>query len=211
KARNTRYRKLYKTPHRKYQLTVPFMERFFNLAKPALGDQPAGWTGQITSNAFMKREFGTKLIEEYLPTKDLQLVVDTSGAYVPGHGTPTVIIVGRNQKQQSSTVRAVLGTRGEPGQPKDPAQGLVWRSIADHIDDVGFENEFVTVTDVDRSSFETHPWSRTGGAAPRVAAMIDSSSSTVLKSRSFRIGVFGIMGSDDAMMLERGAPQRLGV
>ena len=211
KARNTRYRKLYKTPHRKYQLTVPFMERFFNLAKPALGDQPAGWTGQITSNAFMKREFGTKLIEEYLPTKDLQLVVDTSGAYVPGHGTPTVIIVGRNQKQQSSTVRAVLGTRGEPGQPKDPAQGLVWRSIADHIDDVGFENEFVTVTDVDRSSFETHPWSLTGGAAPRVAAMIDSSSSTVLKSRSFRIGVFGIMGSDDAMMLERGAPQRLGV
>ena len=72
------------------------MERFFQLAKPATGDQPAGWVGQITSNSFMKREFGSKLIEEFLAKQDLRLVVDTSGAYIPGHGTPTVIIVGRD-------------------------------------------------------------------------------------------------------------------
>ena len=79
------------------QLTVPFMERFFQLAKRGVGDQPAGWTGQITSNSFMKREFGSKLIEKFLAQQDLRLVVDTSGAYIPGHGTPTVIIVGRPQ------------------------------------------------------------------------------------------------------------------
>ena len=30
------------------------------------GDRTAGWIGQITSNSFMKREFGTKLIEDFL-------------------------------------------------------------------------------------------------------------------------------------------------
>ncbi len=31
-----------------------------------LGYQHGGFTGQITANSFMKREFGKKLIEEYL-------------------------------------------------------------------------------------------------------------------------------------------------
>ena len=78
----------------------------------------AGWVGQITSNSFMKREFGTKLIEDFLAHQDLRLVADTSGAYIPGHGTPTVIIVGRNQRPVGPTVRAVLGVRGEPGRPR---------------------------------------------------------------------------------------------
>ena len=91
------------------------MERFFQLAKPAPN---AGWVGQITSNSFMKREFGAPLIEEFLAIKDLRLIVDTSGAYIPGHGTPTVMIVGRNQGRVTETVRAVLGIRGEPGRRK---------------------------------------------------------------------------------------------
>ena len=36
----------------------------------------------------MKREFGVPLIEKFLAKQDLQLVADTSGAYIPGHGTP---------------------------------------------------------------------------------------------------------------------------
>lgn len=60
-----------------------------------MGERAAG-VGQITSNSFMKREFGVPLIEDFLAGKDLRLVADTSGAYIPGHGTPTVIIVGRN-------------------------------------------------------------------------------------------------------------------
>ena len=46
----------------------------------------------------MKREFGSKLIEDFLAHQDLRLVADTSGAYIPGHGTPTVILVGRNSR-----------------------------------------------------------------------------------------------------------------
>ena len=125
----------------------------------------AGWVGQITSNSFMKREFGTKLIEEFLAHQDLRLVADTSGAYIPGHGTPTVIIVGRNQRPVGSTVRAVLGVRGEPGRPEDPAKGIVWTSIVEHVDDPGWDDGWVTVTDLDRTLLATHPWSLSGGGA----------------------------------------------
>ena len=58
----------------------------------------SGYVGQITANSFMKREFGKKFIEEFFPKIDLTHVIDTSGAYIPGHGTPTVILFGRNRK-----------------------------------------------------------------------------------------------------------------
>ena len=64
--------------HRQYALSVPFMERLFDLARPSDGRIPAGFIGQITSNSFMKREFGTKLIKEYLPNWDLTHLIDTS-------------------------------------------------------------------------------------------------------------------------------------
>ena len=139
KALNQIYRSKYANVCKgTYALTVPFMAQFFALAKS--GEQ-AGWVGQITSNSFMKREFGAKLIEDFLAHQDLRLVADTSGAYIPGHGTPTVIIVGRNQRPVGSTVRAVLGVRGEPGRPDDPAKGIVWTSIIEHVDDPGWDDE----------------------------------------------------------------------
>ena len=123
----------------------------------------------------MKREFGTKLIEDFLAHQDLRLVADTSGAYIPGHGTPTVIIVGRNQRPVGSTVRAVLGVRGEPGRPEDPAKGLVWTSIVEHVDDPGWDDGWVTVTDLDRAFLATHPWSLSGGGAVALMKSIASS------------------------------------
>ena len=83
---NARYRERSGSCHMKYSLAVPFMERFFDLAiKGGNGDQleSAGYVGMITSNSFMKREFGKKLIESYIPRWDLKNVVDTSGAYIP--------------------------------------------------------------------------------------------------------------------------------
>ena len=89
KALKVAYKERYESCYMKYSLAVPFMERIFQLA--VLG----GFTGQITANSFMKREFGKKLIEEFFPKVDLTHVIDTSGAYIPGHGTPTVILFGR--------------------------------------------------------------------------------------------------------------------
>ena len=45
----------------KYSLAVPFLERIVSLAVEG------GFTGQITANSFMKRDFGKKLIEEFFP------------------------------------------------------------------------------------------------------------------------------------------------
>ena len=56
---NARYRKRFATCHRQYSLAVPFMEQIYRLCVPG------GFTGQITANSFMKREFGSKLIEKF--------------------------------------------------------------------------------------------------------------------------------------------------
>lgn len=60
------YRALYSTCHGKYALSVPFMELLFRLAKQPDAAGGAGLVGQITSNSFMKREFGKKLIQQFL-------------------------------------------------------------------------------------------------------------------------------------------------
>ena len=51
----------------------------------------------INANSFMKREFGKKLIEQYLPKWDITHVLDTSGVYLPEHGTATTILMGRHR------------------------------------------------------------------------------------------------------------------
>ncbi|EWT07979.1 DNA methylase [Intrasporangium chromatireducens Q5-1] len=202
KTLNARYRELYSTCKGTYALTVPFMERFFELAKRRKGDQPAGWTGQITSNSFMKREFGSKLIEEFLAKQDLRLVVDTSGAYIPGHGTPTVILVGRPQTPVGETVRAVLGVRGEPGQPKDPAKGLVWTQIVENIERADFDGDYVSIADLARSALSAHPWSLTGGGSSDLLDRINAGRQS-LGDVVLLIGRTCHTGSDDAYF---GAP-----
>lgn len=199
-ALNATYRSLYKTPHRQYALTVPFMELFFRLARPAARERPAGWVGQITSNSFMKREFGVKLIEQFLPTVDLRTVIDTSGAYIPGHGTPTVIIVGRNQRPAGDTIRAILGIRGEPGRPEEPAKGLVWKSIIGHIGELNFENTYINVADIQRQTLRTHPWSLTGGGAAALSQLLDEQMRCRLSEIIGDIG-FGAVTREDAAYL----------
>jgi Domain of unknown function (DUF7008)/Eco57I restriction-modification methylase len=188
----------------KYALTVPFMALFFALAKES---GHSGWVGQITSNSFMKREFGSKLIENFLPHQDLRLVVDTSGAYIPGHGTPTVIIVGRNQKPVGSAVRAVLGVRGEPGQPDNPAKGIVWSSIIEHIDAPGWDDDWVTITDLDRTRLLTHPWSLTGGGAVELLEKIEQSRLRTLRDDAAEIGIVAVLGEEEAFELRPNSPE----
>ncbi|MGQ4404869.1 hypothetical protein ACN6K4_006941 [Streptomyces hayashii] len=65
---------------------------------------------------------------------DARWIIDTSGAYIPGHGTPTCILVHRARPPVGDTVTVIRGNRGEPHVPQDPAQGLVWRAIEDAVD-----------------------------------------------------------------------------
>jgi hypothetical protein len=205
KQENENYRKAYDACAGKYALSVPFAQRIFELAVRAGGDRRGGgFTGQITANSFMKREFGKKLIEEYFPKVDLTHIVDTSGAYVPGHGTPTVILTGRNRNGLSvDRIRAVLGVRGEPSQPKDPAQGHVWRAITRQISRPGSESDWVTVEDSPRSRFASYPWSTTGGGAGPVMEHLGRARELLASRADGSIGFHVVLGDDDVFVAPR--------
>jgi hypothetical protein len=207
KALNQIYRSKYPDVcHRQYALTVPFMKLFFALAR---GGERRGWVGMIASNSFMTREFGSKVIENFLAHKDLRLVVDSSVVHVPGHGTPTVILIGRNQSPVGETIRAVLGVRREPGRPDDPAKQPVWVSIIDHVDQPGWEDEWITVTDLDRKLLATHPWSLTGGGAVDLRQRIEDRSRHVRDAIRV-VGFASITGEDDAFLFDGASVRRFG-
>jgi hypothetical protein len=199
------YRARYPSCRGKYSLSVPFMERFFDLAVKGDGtpQQPAGFVGQITSNSFMKREFGKKLIEEYLPRWDLTHVLDTSGAYIPGHGTPTVILFGKNQPPVSGTIRTVLGIAGEPATPEEPALGLVWQAIIKQIDEPGSVSEWMSAGDSPRSNFSKHPWSIGGGGAAELKETIFDAAESALEDFVQTIGIGAVSGEDEAFTAPR--------
>lgn len=210
KALNALYRLAYKTAVRQYALSVPFMELLFRLAIRGEQGQGAGYVGQITSNSFMKREFGKKLIEHLFAGHDignpvdLTTVIDTSGAYIPGHGTPTVIIIGRRRRPVADEVRAVLGVRGEPGEPANPSKGLVWTEIVEHVDDPGYSGTYVTISDLDRAVLRTHPWSLSGGGASDVFSAIEAAAANRLEN-VLEVAVGGAIraGADEVFMRPR--------
>lgn len=210
KALNEAYRQRYSTCHRAYSLGVPFTQRFFNLALPRTETAQAGFVGLITANSFMKREFGSKLIEVYLPRRDLTHIINTDGAYIPGHGTPTVILFGRNRSPVAQEVRVVMGIKGEPGTPADPAEGLVWTAILTQIDRPGSQGEFISVEDLPRISLVKHPWSMGGGGATDLKDVIAGSRPT-LESKVTEIGFGAVTREDDAYMLAPGQGRRMGI
>ena len=199
---NERYRKRFRSCHMKYSLAVPFLERIFQLAATD------GYTGQITTNAFMKREFGKKLIEVFFPTLDLTHVIDTSGAYIPGHGTPTVILFGRHRPPMANTLRTVMGIRGEPSTPDDPALGFVWSAITKQVDQPGSQSDFVSVGDSPRNLFHRHPWSIGGGGAAELKEQIEQLAVDVLDTKTTSIGFASFTGQDEAFVADNSSLRR---
>lgn len=202
--------KLGKTPryvsaYREYSLGSPFTERCFQLA------EKDGYVGIITGNNFMKREFGKPLIEKVLSNLDLTLVADTSQAYIPFHGTPTVLLFGRSRRPVGNAVRAALGKSGELAAPIDPANGRVWSSIRDNWHHVGFENEFVSVTDLPRETIARHPWSLGGGGAADLRERLEKHGATSLAEVSESIGFVAISGADDVFLQPPSVLTRRGV
>lgn len=202
KALNQAYRSGYASCHMKYSLGAPFTERFFELALSGDGTakHPGGYVGEITANSFMKREFGAKLIEQVLPQLDLTHVIDTAGAYIPGHGTPTVILFGRHQRPVAGEVRTVMGIKGEPNTPDDPARGLVWTAILGQVDRAGSESDFVSVTDTSREVFGRHPWSIGGGGAADLKEWLEADRPK-LASLADEVGISAVNGEDEIYLL----------
>ncbi len=139
------------------------------------------------------------------------LVADTSGAYIPGHGTPTVIIVGRNDAPVAPTVRAVLGVRGEPGRPDDPAKGIVWTSICEHVDDPGWDDSWITVADLDRTLLPPTPGASVAAAPYCCETGSKTSAPGNSQRRSLKIGFGAVTREDDAFMTGEGLLRRHGI
>ncbi|WP_406305370.1 BREX-2 system adenine-specific DNA-methyltransferase PglX [Streptomyces sp. NBC_00885] len=211
---NALYRELYSACAGKYALSVPFAQRFFELAKRGNAEgRGYGMVGQITANSFMKREFGTKLIESYFRHEvELTEVVDTSGAYIPGHGTPTLILVGRRRggSGRSETIRTVRSVQGEPSVPTRPEDGTVWKAITDQIDNPGSVSSWVSVDDLDRvRDFGRQPWILTDGGLEMVERLAEVSVGNLAQNSSV-IGMTALTLEDDAFLAPDDAAARLG-
>lgn len=189
----------------KYSLGAPFTERCFQLAAKD------GFVGLINSNAFAKREFGVPLVEEVLANEDLFLLVDTSGAYIPGHGTPTILVFGRHRKPVGERFVAVLGKRGEPGNPENAAKGKVWSAILAGWDRPDFDSPFVSTEEIERAVFARHPWSLRGGGALAMQQQMQSGEATLLGAQVVDMGFACFSGTDDVFLMPAYAQGILGV
>ncbi len=212
KILNQRYRELYATCSGTYALSVPFIERFFELVRRTDQSGRTGFVGQITANSFMKREFGKKLVEEYLAgAVELSHVIDASGADITGHSTATVILVGRRRSPKRQNLRAVMGIVGKRAEPGDPPGGPVWAAIVESVDKPGLPNPYISVTDMPRQRLTRHPWSLSGGGASEVAGAICSGSSKLAEKIEVPIGRAIRAGADDAFLRPLRASARFNV
>ncbi len=195
-------RQRYVSASGKYSLVCPFTERCFQLSLER------GYVGLITSNNFTKREFGRALVEKVLAEQDLFGVVDSSGAYIPGHGTPTVLLFSRKGEPNGTTVHAVMGKRGEPSTPSDPTRGEVWLSICAGYGDVGYEDDFVSVAEVPGERLRKHPWTLSGGGAAELKVKLDAAGSP-LSGFVKHLGPTVICGEDEVYVFPDRVPPSL--
>ncbi|MEU8403838.1 BREX-2 system adenine-specific DNA-methyltransferase PglX [Nonomuraea sp. NPDC048892] len=212
KKLNEKYRERYNACAGAYALSVPFAQLFYQLAKQGDADgRGYGMVGQITANSFMKREFGTKLIEEFFAhTVELTEVIDTSGAYIPGHGTPTVILIGRCRagSGRSEVVRTVRNVQGEPSEPENGEDGLVWRAIVNQIDKPGSVSHWVSVDDLGRKRyFGKQPWILADGGLEMVE-QLESRAQMRLSTAIDDIGAGAVTREDNVYMVGAGALRR---
>jgi Nuclease-related domain/N-6 DNA Methylase len=204
-ALRERYRALYASARVQASLVAPFIERCIELAAPG------GFVGVFASNSFMQRRFGKALIEQVLAKIDLTHIIDASGAYIPGHGTPTTILAARNRAPRSDTVRAVMGKRGEPISPLDPAKGEVWSRIVAHVRDEVYEDDYIAVRTAPRDPLKKHPWRLGAGPASAIDDALVGRDRQRLRDVVDMVGSRAMSGLDGVFHLPPDVAGRLGI
>ncbi|MDR6906413.1 hypothetical protein J2X63_002099 [Agromyces sp. 3263] len=217
RAQKKTYGQLYSACSGHWVLSVPFMQLFFELAVRSESTAGSGYVGQITSDSFSKREFGETLVRDFLSGNDLAspvdltLVVDSAGAWIPGHnfeGTPTVMLFGRRRRPISTTVRVVESIRSEAGRPEVPSRSATWQEIVAAANGELLSGEFVAAEESPRSLIAEHPWVLRHGAKPLLDQMMASSGRRV-RGMVARAGFFGVVGVDDAFVVPQGFASRV--
>jgi hypothetical protein len=190
--------------HGKYHMLCPFLELSFGLLRNS------GQLGFIISNAFAKREFGKPLVEDFLPTVDLQKIVDCSGLMFPGHGTPTCLIFGSATRPNSGrhvTVVGILPGGGDLQTP--PEESELWRLISEHHDRPGFANNRICVSNRTRVELAAWPWTFDVGAEPTKVHIEERGTSRLRTLLAADVGFMFIVGRNDVFMLPNHAARRL--
>jgi hypothetical protein len=194
------YRKHYISASGKFNLSAPFTERFIALAADG------GCIGLIESNAFAQRLFGRELIERVLPKYHLDAVVDLGGAYVPGHGTPTLMLFVKNSEPTVSKAKVVACRRSETSTPAIPSEGKVWRSIAEHYNQKDFDNEYIEITEYTRQELNHHPWNLSPNR--RLMDKIRQCKTAELSELAFYLGPGCLTGADDVYLMTEDQARR---
>jgi len=209
KAESEAYRHAYPDVIGTYSLVIPFIVRSYSLGvRVGISESGSGYIGMLVSNSFMKREFGRSLIEHFFPQIDLTGIVDTSGVFIPGHGTPTVMLLGRSRKPRTATVRAAISLQGEPSIPHDPALGLAWQSIVRGARSAPYRDAWTQVLDLDRSQLARFPWNFSDVETSAILQRMESGSR--LGGRVARIGYFANTGADDVFVAPQASFRRIG-
>lgn len=205
KAKKRRFKELYDSITGRWALGAPFTQRFFDLALSG------GFVGMINTNAWTKRDYGKVLIEKILPRFDIERIVDTAGCYLPGHGTSTLLLFGRNRPSTDAAIPAVLGKRGEQEVPQAPSLAPVWSEIIANHKSVGFDGQYVSVESFTRSQAKRHPWILAGGGARALYDLLEKRATTSLGAVAQSVGVDAITRASDLLELTNVAYERLGV
>ncbi len=82
-----------------------------------------GFTGQITANSFMKREFGKKLIEEFFPESISPTSSTRAGLTSRATARRRSFFSFETRSPLRACLRTVMGIRGEPATPDDAFEG----------------------------------------------------------------------------------------
>jgi hypothetical protein len=193
----------YISAYMQYSLGGPFIERALQLGVAN------SFCGFITSNNFTKSEFGRPLVEQVLSRIDLNLVVDTSKAFIPNHETPTILLFACNNPPTKEDVLVVRAKRGETSDRDDPAHGRVWLGIKEGWATPGYEDAYVSTALVGRKVLASHPWVLSGGGVDAVLAMLDGAATQTLGAFVKDIGRTTVCGIDDIFIMSPREATRL--
>ena len=100
------------------------------------------------------------------------------------------------------------GEFGETGVPDDPANAPVWREIADHVDEPGYEGNRVSVADSPREGFNRYPWAMGGGGAAELKETIEDVTTLTLGQLAADIGILGMTNADEVLTADRSSFER---
>ena len=198
-------RRRYVTAHADYSLVGPFIERCDALCVEA------GFVGVIVSNAFTRKPTGKPLVERVLANVDLQLVVDSSQANIPHHGTPTVILSFRKRVPSVDAVRVVIGKRASFQHQAGEHSYDAWNSLVAAAGSQEFDNPLACLASVSRKEIASHPWTFGPGSSSSVKDLIEKGSARTLGEIGAEIGRTTVCGAEPVYSLTPAEARRLGV